>query len=101
MPEVETWHNDAFAARLEATRLAEQLDRPRRLQGIHVEDLFRNARQQLDREHQVAAQLELGTPKSTEPQPLPEGCQLSLRQLLTVSVAGPFKVDIAGHGFVS
>jgi hypothetical protein len=95
-PTVLAWHMEAYAQRTKARRVSEELQRPRRLAGIRLDAVFRNARRQLDREHRVAKEMKPGTPQAQPPQVLPESCSLKMRQLLEVGVAGPFRLDLTG-----
>lgn len=81
-PEVGEWRDDSYMSRLAAARVAEEIAHPRRLSGIHVHVLYASARRRLDQEHRNARALDPQSPEARPPQPLPDTCTATLRQLL-------------------
>jgi hypothetical protein len=80
--EVRAWLEQSAASRDAAADMAATVQRPRRLSGIHVAHLYRQAKGRIANEHELA---KAHAPKSAEarpPQSLPEACSATLRQLL-------------------
>ena len=95
-PTVLAWHMEAYAQRMKARHISEELQCPRRLAGIRIRRLFRAALRSIANEHVVAVLLSPTTPQAQPPKALPESCRLRVRQLLEVGVAGPFRLDLTG-----
>jgi hypothetical protein len=80
--EARKWGEQASASRrVAASRVAATVQRPRRMTGIHVDQLYRQALGQLANDHEYAT---ARAPKSAEarpPQSVPESSKLTLRQL--------------------
>jgi hypothetical protein len=84
-PEVSEWRDDSYMSRLAAARLAEGIEHPRRLSGIHVDVLYASALRRLHQEHRNARALDPKSPEASPPQSLPPACHATLRQLLDPS----------------
>jgi hypothetical protein len=95
-PTALAWHMEAYAQRMKARHISEELQCPRRLAGIRIRRLFRAALRSIANEHVVAVLLSPTTPQAQPPKALPESCRLRGRQLLEVGVAGPFRLDLTG-----
>jgi hypothetical protein len=83
---VRAWQEESFVARLEAARMAAAVKHPRHISCIHVAVIYASALRQVAREHQEALALDPDSAEAQPPQPLPQTCRVTLRQLLDVSV---------------
>lgn len=83
--DVARWRDQAYSARLKAGRLADMLQRPRRLSAVNLPFEYEAACGQIRNDHKVAKVLEPDTPEASEPLRVPTVCPVRLRQILDKS----------------